>query len=38
MMLTTYHQSQHSYIYYCLACPHHIFLKIWCNRGGPKSA
>jgi hypothetical protein len=33
-MLTTYHQSPHSYIYYCLACPHHLFLKIWYNSGG----
>jgi hypothetical protein len=37
-MLTTNHQSSHSHIFYCLACPHHLFLKIWYNRGGPKSA
>jgi hypothetical protein len=37
-MLTTCPHSPHSYIFYCLACPHHLFLKIWYNRGGPKSA
>jgi hypothetical protein len=37
-MLTTYHHSPHSNIFYGLACPHHLFLKIWFNWGGPKSA
>jgi hypothetical protein len=36
-MLTTYHQSPHSYIFYCLACPHHLFLKIWLPEGGQKA-
>jgi hypothetical protein len=36
-ILTIYHQSPHSCIYYCLACPHHLFLKIWYNRGGQKA-
>jgi hypothetical protein len=36
-MLTTYHHSQHSYIFYRLACcPHHLFSTIWYNRGGLK--
>jgi hypothetical protein len=37
-MLTTNHQSPHIYILYHTTCPHHLFLKIWFNRGGPKIA
>jgi hypothetical protein len=37
-MLTTTYQSPHSHIFHHIACPHHLFSKIWYNRGGHKSA